>query len=85
MVSVMNISAQFVESSGYTQFDGQSDGFFRCHNEFRKANDDDYELILLPENHGLDYNYPADNVPLEQGLLLLSAFGLLYVIKKDND
>ena len=84
MVSVMNLRAQFVEGLGYSQFNGQSDGFFRCHNEFRKINNEDYELIMLPKKHGLDYNYPADDVPLGQGLLLLSALGMLYVIKKDN-
>ena len=85
MVSVMNIIAQFVESSGYAQFNGQSDGFFKCHKEFRKINNGDYELMLLPEKHGLDYNYPADDVPLGPGMLLLSALGVLYVIKKDSD
>lgn len=75
MVYVMNLNAQFVEGLGYSQFNGQSDGFFRCHDEFRKINNEDYELILLPKKHGLDYNYPADDVPLGQGLLLLSALG----------
>ena len=82
MVSVININAQIVGSYRYMQISGQSDGFFRYNDEFRKINNDEYELILLPKTHGLDYNYPADNVSIGQGLLLLSALGVLYVIKK---
>lgn len=82
MVSVINVNAQIVGSYRYTHISGQSDGFFRHKDEFRKVNDDEYELILLPKTHGLDYNYPADNVSIGQGLILLSALGVLYVIRK---
>ena len=82
MVSVININAQIDGTFGHTQISRKSDGFFRYNDEFRKVNNDEYELILLPKTHGLDYNYPAENVSIGQGLLLMSALGVLYVIKK---
>ena len=82
MVSVINIYAQIDGTFGYKHISGQSDGFFKYDDEFRKINNDEYELILLPKTHGLDYNYPAENVSIGQGLLLMSALGVLYVIKK---
>lgn len=78
----MNINAQIVEDLRNSQFIGQSDGFFRNNVEFHKINNDEYELVLLPKTHGLDYNYPADNASIGQGVLLLSAFGVLYMIRK---
>lgn len=78
----MNVKAQINGSFGYTQMSGQSDGFFSCNDGVRKVNNDAYELILLPKTHGLDYNYPADSVSIGQGVLLLSALGTLYVIRK---
>lgn len=57
----------------------QSDGFFRYQYEYREIKNEEWnELILLPNAHGLDYNYPADNVPIGTGLLLLSGMGLAY-------
>ena len=82
IIFVMNVKAQNIKTSGYMQISGKSDGFFGYNDEFRKVNNDEYELILLPKTHGLDYNYPADNVPIGQSLMLLSAFGVLYAIKR---
>lgn len=84
MVFVMNVKAQVVGTFGHTQISGESDGFFRHNYESRKDDNDEYELILLPKTHGLDYNYPANNAPIGQGMLLLSALGLLYVIKRKH-
>lgn len=57
----------------------QSDGFFRYQYEYREIKNEEWnELILLPNAHGLDYNYPVDNVPIGTGLLLMSGMGLAY-------
>ena len=56
----------------------QTDGFFKYSNEYKYVNNDKYELLLLPKQHGLDYDYYADNVPLESGCLLLLGMGLFY-------
>ena len=62
----------------------QTDGFFICGEGFRYiTKDDEYNMILLPEQHGLEYNYSADSVPLETGCMILLGMGLLYArVKK---
>lgn len=79
ILAVMNINAQMPDLN-YSKFNGKSDGFFENH--YRENVADEYDLLLLPQVHGLEYNYPADDVPIGYGLLLLSAFGILYEIKK---
>ena len=57
----------------------QTDTFFMYGDEFRYIKKENgYEMIMLPEQHGLDYNYYADKVPLESGCLLLFGMGLAY-------
>ncbi len=57
----------------------QSDGFFLHHQECRNDNALEWEeLIMLPKTHGLDYNYPANEVPLNSGLILLVGMGICY-------
>lgn len=61
----------------------QSDGFFNYRDEYsRESNDEWCEFVLLPQ-HGVSYNYPADDVPITAGVLLLVEMVLIYgVIKK---
>ena len=56
----------------------QSDGFFRYQYEYREEDNGWNKLIVLPNEHGLDYNYPADSAPIGTGLLLMSGMGLVY-------
>lgn len=56
----------------------QSDGFFRYQYEYREEDNGWNKLIVLPNEHGLDYNYPADSAPIGTGLLLMSGMGLAY-------
>lgn len=56
----------------------QSDGFFMHKRYDYIVADDEYEIILLPKQHGLDYNYYADKAPLGSGCLLLLGMGLIY-------
>ena len=61
----------------------QSDGFFLYNNGCRGDYDNEWsELIMLPPSHGLDYNYPADNVPLGTGLLIMTGMGVVYLIRR---
>lgn len=62
----------------------QSDRFFEYHDECgRESNDEWCKFVLLPQEHGVNYNYPADDVPITTGALLLMGMGLLYgMIKK---
>lgn len=64
----------------------QSDGFFICGEGVRYIKkDDEYKMILFPEQHGLEYNYSADSAPLETGCMLLLGMSLLYTkVKKRN-
>ncbi len=64
----------------------QTDGFFICGEGFRYIRkDDEYKMILLPEQHGLESNYSADVAPLETGCMLLLGMSLLYTkVKKRN-
>lgn len=63
----------------------QTDGFFYSSRFKSLGNNDRYETILLPKEHGLDYNYYADNVSLGSGCLLLLGMGLVYVQYKKQD
>ncbi|MBR6774190.1 MAG: hypothetical protein IKM23_00540 [Bacteroidales bacterium] len=61
----------------------QSDGYFSYHDEYRYDRDSEWnELIMLPPVHGLEYNYPADDVPLCSGLLLMAGMSLIYMNNK---
>ncbi len=74
ILSIMNLKAQ-------------SDAFFNYHDEYsRESNEEWCKFVLLPQEHGVNYNYPADDVPLIGGSLLLMEMGLLYgVIKKHRN
>ncbi len=57
----------------------KSDGFFKYY--FERRDDGEFEwkeLVLLPNVHGLDYDYPAENVSIGTGLLLMTGMGLVY-------
>lgn len=57
----------------------QSDRFFVNHYEYREDMSDEWgELLLLPDRHDLDYDYPADNVPLDAGLLMMIGMSMTY-------
>lgn len=57
----------------------QSDGYFTYQYDYRENRNSEWnELIMLPPVHGLDYNYPADNVPVSSGLLLMASMGIVY-------
>lgn len=64
----------------------QSDGYFTYHYEHRENKDNEWnQLIMLPPSHGLDYNYPAESVPISTGLLLMAGMGIVYAkCRKDN-
>lgn len=64
----------------------QSDAFFSYNNSYREDDDSEWnELIMLPPSHGLDYNYPAESVPISTGLLLMAGMGIVYAkCRKDN-
>ena len=57
----------------------QSDGFFMYNRGYKYIENDEYEMVLLPKQHGSEYNYYADNAPLESGCLLLLGMGLVYM------
>ena len=58
----------------------QSDGFFRsyCDNDYTNRTEDN--TFILPSSHGTDYDY--DSAPLGSGLLILTALGAGYALKK---
>jgi hypothetical protein len=64
----------------------QSDVFFIYGEGVRYIKkDDEYKMILLPEQHGLECNYSADAASLETGCMLLLGMSLLYTkVKKRN-
>jgi hypothetical protein len=63
----------------------QSDRFFERHDEDRRESNDEWcKFVLLPQEHGVNYNYPADDVPVTTGAFLLMEMGLLYVMIKRN-
>lgn len=63
----------------------QSDGYFYSNKSKYFGDDNEYEVPLLPKQHGLDYNYYADTAPLESGCLLLMGMGLLYAKSRIKD
>lgn len=63
----------------------QSDAFFSYNNSYRADDDSEWnELIMLPPNHGLDYNYPADNAPLGAGLLIMTGMSVVYLTSRKD-
>lgn len=63
----------------------QSDGFFADKYDYREKNSGEWgEILLLPNTHGLDYNYPADNAPITHGLPIMLVMGIVYLIKKND-
>ena len=63
----------------------QSDVFFSYQYEYREEKDSEWnELIMLPPNHGLDYNYPADNAPLGAGLLIMTGMSVVYLTRRKD-
>lgn len=62
----------------------QVDGYFYS-SRFKSFKNNNECEVLLPDQHGLDYNYYADNVPLESGCLLLLGMGLLYAKSRNKD
>lgn len=63
----------------------QTDGFFTWAMDDNYMKNTKYELLQLPE-HGSDYNYCADNVPLESGCLVLLGMAIAYAkFKKQNN
>lgn len=63
----------------------QSDGFFLKYYEYKEKGHDEWgELLLLPDKHNVDYDYPADNAPLDTGLLIMSGIGVAYANCKRN-
>lgn len=63
----------------------QSDRFFRYQYETDENKNTEWcELILLPPEHGLDYDYYADSVPLTSGLILMIGLSLGYGIHKNR-
>ena len=58
----------------------QSDGFFRsyCDNDYTNRTEDNY--FILPNAHGTNSDY--DSAPLGSGLLILTALGAGYALKK---
>lgn len=66
----MNLSAQ------------NTDSFFTSsYTEYRDSSEDFGNLPSLPNTHGFTYDYQAD-APLGGGLLLLTAMGAAYGIRK---
>ena len=49
-------------------------------------NDTGFEMILLPSQHGWEYDYYAEDAPLESGCLLLLGMVMMYAkFKKQNN
>lgn len=64
------------------EVNAQSDRFFEYRYEYRDSMNDEWtEMLLLPDTHGLDYNYPAE-VPLETGVIILVGAGICYAFYK---
>lgn len=63
----------------------QSDGFFESYRGWQEKEDDEWgELLLLPDKHNVDYDYPADSVPLDAGLLIMSGMVMAYAHYRKN-
>lgn len=58
----------------------QSDGFFRSYGNNDYTNRTNDNTFILPNAHGTDYDY--DSAPLGSGLLILTALGAGYAVKR---
>lgn len=58
----------------------QSDSFFQNHHKYREIDSDNEwgQLLLLPDEHNVDYNYPANDAALGNELLIMLAMGFTY-------
>lgn len=75
----------FVVLGFWMNLRAQLDGFFVYQYEYRDERDEEWaQILLLPEEHGLDYNVPVD-VPLGSGLLLLTGMSIGYGIMIKNN
>ena len=64
----------------------QADRFFKRDNDAGYMNDTGFEMILLPSQHGWEYDYYAEDAPLESGCLLLLGMVMMYAkFKKQNN
>lgn len=55
----------------------QSDGFFISYNQRMGEEDEEWgELLMLPDKHNVDYNYPADDASIGDGLLIMLGMGI---------
>lgn len=69
----------------FMNLSAQNDGFFMYQYEQREDRNNDWaEILLLPNAHGLDYNYPPET-PLGTGLLLLAGMGIGYGVLKRRE
>lgn len=60
----------------------QSDNFFNDWEDFSNGYDREIDYLLLPNEHGLIDNQGA---PLGSGLLILTALGAGYALRKKNE
>ena len=60
----------------------QSDGFFRSYDNNDNTNRTEGNTFVLPNAH--DTNSDYDSAPLGSGLLILTALGAGYAIKRRN-
>ena len=60
----------------------QSDGFFRSYDNNDNTNRTEGNHFVLPNAH--DTNSDYDSAPLSSGLLILTALGAGYAIKRRN-
>lgn len=57
----------------------QSDGFFMKYNEKREEINDEWgQMLMLPDEHNVNYNYPADDVSLGNEVLMVLGMGVVY-------
>lgn len=63
----------------------QTDSYFIFNYEHRETDNEEWsQILLLPDAHGLHYNYPAD-VALDNGLIILVGMVIIYGIMIKND
>lgn len=63
----------------------QTDSYFIFNYEHRETDNEEWShILLLPDAHGLHYNYPAD-VALDNGLIILVGMVIIYGIMIKND
>lgn len=61
----------------------QSDGFFINYNERKKEINDEWgHMLMLPNEHNVNYNYPADEVSLGDEVLMVLGMSVVYAICK---